>query len=195
MVQALGEALLPLATAQGFPLDRTRGMGLRGWARAMQGQDEVGLAQLRQGMTAVVAMGQEVSRPFGRILLAAGAGHLGQVDEGLRLLAEARTALEANTQGDRLEEAYRLQGELLLRQTTPDVAQAEACFQQALTMARQQRAKSWELRATMRLSRLGQQQGKRAEAREVLAPISGWCTEGFDTADLQGAKVLLEALA
>jgi predicted ATPase len=81
-----------------------------------------------------------------------------------------------------------------LRQATPDATQAEACFQQALDVARRQRAKSWELRAAMSLARLCQQQGKRAEAHALLAPIYGWFTEGFDTADLQEAKVLLDAL-
>jgi predicted ATPase len=81
-----------------------------------------------------------------------------------------------------------------LRQATPDATQAEACFQQALDVARRQRAKSWELRAAMSLARLWQQQGKRAEAHALLAPIYGWFTEGFDTADLQEAKVLLDAL-
>jgi predicted ATPase len=84
---------------------------------------------------------------------------------------------------------------LLLRQTTPDATQAEACFQQSLTIARRQQAKSWELRAAMSLARLWQQQGKPAEARALLAPIYGWFTEGFDTADLQEAKALLKALA
>jgi len=94
-----------------------------------------------------------------------------------------------------LTEAYRLQGEFLLQQATPDAAQAEACFQQALAVARRQQAKSWELRAAMSLCRLWQQQGKRTEAYELLAPIYGWFTEGFDTPDLQEAKVLLKALA
>ena len=83
---------------------------------------------------------------------------------------------------------------MLLRQAVPDTPQAEACFQQALAIARRQQAKSWELRAAMSLSRLWQQQGKRAAARELLAPIYGWFTEGFDTADLQEAKALLEEL-
>jgi predicted ATPase len=92
-------------------------------------------------------------------------------------------------------EVHRLKGELLLRQAVPDVPQAEACFQQALTVARRQQAKSWELRAALSLSRLWQQQGKRAEARELLAPIYRWFTEGFDTLDLQEAKALLDELA
>jgi predicted ATPase len=114
--------------------------------------------------------------------------------EGLNLLAEAVAALKASEQGDLLAEAYRLQGELLLRQATPNVSQAEACFQHALAIAHRQQAKSWELRAAMSLSRLWQLQGKRAEAYDLLAPLYGWFTEGFDTADLQEAKVLLEAL-
>ena len=103
--------------------------------------------------------------------------------------------LEASGRGDLLAEAYRLQGEILLRQAIPNAAQAEACFQQALSIARHQQAKSWELRAAMSLSRLWQQEGKRTDAYDLLAPIYGWFTEGFDTADLQEAKVLLEALA
>ena len=132
--------------------------------------------------------GRRWLRPLCLVLLAEAAGHVGQVEEGLRLLAEALTALEANGQGDLLAEAYRLQGALLLRQAVPDAAQAEACFQQALTIARRQQAKSWELRAATSLARLWQQQGKRAEARELLAPIYGWFTEGFDTADLLEAQ-------
>ena len=90
-------------------------------------------------------------------------------------------------------EVQRLTGELLLRQAVPDEEQAAACFQQALDAARRQQAKSLELRAAMSLARLWQQQGKRAAARDLLAPVYGWFAEGFDTADLQEAKALLEA--
>jgi predicted ATPase len=194
-VQAQVEALLTLATEQRFPLFVGWGTFWQGWALAMQGQGEAGLAQLRQGMETVLATGQTLSRPFCLVLLAEAAGHVGQVDEGLCLLAEALAAFEVSGRGDMLAEVYRLQGELLLRQATPDAAQAEACFQQALAIGRRQQAKSWELRAAMSLSRLWQQQGKRAEARDLLAPIYGWFTEGFDTADLQDAKALLDQLA
>jgi predicted ATPase len=193
-VQAQADALLTLATVQGFPLLVGFGACWRGWALAMQGQDEAGLALLHQGLAAVVATGQELSRPLYLVPLAEVAGCTGQVEEGLRLLAEALASLETSGRGDLLAEAYRLQGALLLRQAVPDAAQAEACFQQALAIARRQQAKSWELRAAISLSRLWQQQGKRAEARELLAPIYGWFTEGFDTADLQEAKALLEEL-
>jgi predicted ATPase len=194
-VQALAEALLTLATAQGFPLYVGNGTCWRGWALAIQGEGEAALAELRQGAAAVLATGQELNRPLCLVLLAEAAGHVGQVEEGLRLPTEALAAFEASGRGDLLAEAYRLQGELLLRQATPDAAQAEACFQQALAITRRQQARSWELRAAVSLSRLWQQQGKRMEAHALLAPIYGWFTEGFDTADLQEAKALLAVLA
>jgi predicted ATPase len=192
--QAQAEALLTLATAQGFSLYVGYGTWLRGWALAIQGQGEAGLAQMRQGLAAILATGQMLAQPRGLVLLAEATGHTGQVAEGLRLLAEALAALEASGQGDLLAEAYRLKGEFLLRQARPDASQAEACFQQALAVARHQQAKSWELRVALSLSWLWQRQGKRTEARELLAPIYGWFTEGFDTADLQEAKALLTAL-
>ncbi len=155
---------------------------------------EEGIAQLRHGTDAVLATGQELSRPICLVLLAEAVGYAGQIEEGLRLLTEAFAAFAASGRGDTLAEAYRLQGALLLHQATPDAAQVEVCFQQALTIARHQQAKAWELRAAMSLSRLWQQQGKRTEAYELLAPVYGWFTEGFDTADLQEAKALLEEL-
>jgi class 3 adenylate cyclase/predicted ATPase len=195
MVQGQTEALLALATAQGLPLLVGFGTFWHGWVLVMQGQTEAGMAQIRQGMAVMVTLGQMNWRVLCLLLLAEANGSGGQVEQGLSLLAEVRTVVEANGQGDLLAEVYRLQGELLLRQTIPDATQAEACFQQALTVARRQQAKSWELRAATSLARLWQQQGKRQEAHELLAPIYGWFTEGFDTADLQEAKALLDALA
>ena len=147
-------------------------------------------------------------------MLAEAYGNIGQIEAGLSMLTEAMVFADAH--GDRFWEAelYRLRGELLLQQTTgrkpadqappelstpaeaeqPVSSAAETCLQQALAIARRQQAKSLELRAAMSLARLWQQQGKRAAARELLAPIYGWFTEGFDTADLQEAKALLDAL-
>ena len=193
-VQAHAEALLTLATAQGFLHYVWHGTYWRGWALAMQGQGEAGLAQIRQVLAAFLARGQILARSRYLVLFAEAAGHVGQVEEGLRYLAEALTAFEAGGEGDTLAEARRLQGDLLLRQLAPDAAQAEACFQQALTIARRQQAKSWELRAATSLAHLWQRQGKGAEAHALLAPIYGWFTEGFDTADLQEAKALLADL-
>jgi predicted ATPase len=195
VVQAQAEVLVTLATAQVFPLWVGLGTCWHGWALAMQGQCEAGLAQMRQGLAVVLAAGYMLARPLCLVLLAEATGHVGQVEEGLRLLTEALAAFETSGRGDMLAETYRLQGELLLRQAIPDAAQAEACFQEALGIARHQQAKSWELRAATSLARLWQRQGKRAEAHALLAPVYGWFTEGFDTADLQEAKALLDELA
>ena len=146
-----------------------------------------------QGLAAIRATGA-VGSPHVLAKLAEAYGGIGQAEEGLRLLAEALATMD-NT-GERCDEAelYRIKGELLLRQAVPDAPQAEACFQQALAVAHHQQAKSWELRAAMSLSRLWQQQGKRGEAQQLLAEIYGWFSEGFDTADLQEAKALLDEL-
>jgi predicted ATPase len=111
------------------------------------------------------------------------------------VLGEALTAVHKTGERQYEAELYRLKGELLLKQDIPDVQEAESCLRQAVAVAYQQQAKSLELRAAMSLSRLWQHYGKRVEARELLAPVYGWFTEGFDTADLQEAKVLLAALS
>jgi predicted ATPase len=120
---------------------------------------------------------------------------VGQVDEGMHLLAEALALVDTTGERHTAAELHRLHGELLQQQAIPEPQKAEACFQQALDVARRQQAKWWELRAAMSLARLWQCQDKRTEARELLAEIYGWFTEGFDTADLQEAKAFLEALA
>jgi predicted ATPase len=195
LVQAQAEALVTLPTTQELPLLVGYGTGSLGWALAMQGQGEAGVALLHRSLAGVQATGALLGRPSDLVRLAEAMGHAGHVAEGLRLLEEALTAFAASERGDLLSEAYRLQGEFLLRQAVADATQAEACFQQALVIARRQQARSWELRAAMSLSRLWQPQGKHAEARELLASVYGWFTEGFDTADLQEAKALLEELA
>jgi predicted ATPase len=126
-------------------------------------------------------------------LLAGVYGQVGQPEEGLRVLAEAQAA--AQTTGERFWEAelHRLTGELWLARSAEHHATAETCFQQAITVARRRQTKSLELRVAVSLARLWRQQGKRDEARELLGPIDGWFTEGFDTADLREAKALLDA--
>ncbi len=128
-------------------------------------------------------------------LLAEAYGKVGQIEKGLNVLAEA-LALADNT-GERYYEAeqHRLRGELLLAFTMESRGEAEACFHQALDIARLQQAKSWELGAATSLARLWQQQGKEKEAYDLLAPVHGWFTAGFDTADLKEAKTLLQELA
>ena len=187
-------AAITLSTEQGFALYAAWGTIVRGWSLAEQGQGAEGTAQIHQGLAFSRAAGIQAVLPYHLALLAEAYGKAGQGEEGLRVLAEALTMV--NNTGERNYEAelYRLKGELLLQQGAESGNEAETCFRQALDIARHQEAKSLELRAAMSLSRLWQEQGKRVEACVLLAPIYGWFTEGFDTADLQEAKALLEAL-
>jgi len=152
------------------------------------------MAQMQQGLAAWRTTGAEVLRPYGLALLAKASAKVGQREAGLALLAEALAVL--NDTGERRWEAevYRLKGEMLRARSAEQDVAAETCFRQALDIARQQQAKSWELRAATSLAPLWQHQGKRKEAYDLLAPVYGWFTEGFDTADLQDARALLEEL-
>jgi class 3 adenylate cyclase/tetratricopeptide (TPR) repeat protein len=194
LTQELAEAVISLSTEQGFPQWLAMGTLLQGWALAEQGRREEGIGQMQQGLDAYRATGAEVFRPYYLALLAEAHGNVRQTKEGLSLLGEALETVHKS--GGRWWEAelYRLEGELLLKQKAKMESEAEERFQQALEVARQQQAKSLELRAATSLSRLWQQQGRRDEARRLLAEVYGWFTEGFDTADLQEARVLLEEL-
>ena len=194
-VHEQAEAAVALSTEQGFTLWAAWGTSLRGWALAMQGQGDEGLTQVRQGIAACRAAGNILFVPYFGALLAEACAHLGHTEDGLQALAEAQTLIDQHEERWWEAEVHRLRGVLLLRQPGTQQAEAETWLQQALAIARRQQAKSLELRAAMSLTRLWQQQGKRAEARELLAPVYGWFTEGFDTADLQEAKALLDALA
>src|SRR5207247_5125407 len=163
---------------------------LWGWARAMQGHGEEGIAHIHQGLGAFQATAAN-AQPYYLALLAEAYGTIGESTAGLGVLAEALVAVDKTGARGWEVELYRLKGERLLQHATGGSDEAEDCFQQALAIARRQQAKSRELRAAMSLSRLWQQQGKRTEAYELLAPIYEWFTEGFDTADLQEAKALL----
>jgi predicted ATPase len=201
LAQRWVEQALHLATALGFQLLEAFGTIVLGATRTAQNHAQEGLTHIRQGLRACHTLGTKQLQPWGLAMLAESYAQLGQLEAGLSALAEAH-ALTATT-GDVFyaAEIARLEGELRLqvRGQTPDVASgtaatAAACFQHALQVARQQQARWWELRAAMSLARLWQQQGQRAEAYALLAPVYGWFTEGFDTADLQEAKALLEAL-
>jgi len=196
-VQERTAALMALATERGFAQQVALATIARGWALAAQGQGAEGTVQMRQWLTAHRATGSEQSRPYNLALLAKAYGGIGQPAEGLALLAEALTTVDRTGERGWEAELYRLQGELLLAQVgdSQEMPTAATCFQEALAIARRQQAKSWELRAAMSLARLWQRQGTCGEARELLAPIYGWFTEDFDTADLQEAKALLEELS
>jgi predicted ATPase len=188
------ESAMTLAAEQGFTQWLAWGTVLHGWARAMRGQGETGLAEMRQGVAADLATGARVMQPYFLGLSAEAYGEAGHPEAGLNALDEALAVVD-DTEARFFEaELYRLKGVLLLKQTIPDASQAEACFHAALGVARDQQAKSLELRAATSLARLWQQQSKHQEAVNLLAPVYDWFTEGFDTADLQEAKTLLDDL-
>jgi class 3 adenylate cyclase/DNA-binding winged helix-turn-helix (wHTH) protein/predicted ATPase len=204
VVQEQAEAEMALSSTQGFVEWLAGGMMLRGWALAQQGALEEGIAHLQQGLDSWLAKGNELGKTHILARLAEAYSKAEQPAEGLGVLADALAAVRHNAEHLYEAELYRLKGTLLLqsggRGLAPEdcpsrTAEAEACFRQALDLAHHQQTKSLELRATMSLARLWQAQGKRAAAYELLAPIYGWFTEGFGTADLQEAKALLEALA
>jgi predicted ATPase len=195
LTQARAEAAMAIATDEGFPEQVAMAMALRDWALAANGQGEEGIAQLPQSLAASQATEATRDRSDRLALLAETFAQMGQITKGLEALAEGLAMVAKSRVGWWEAELYRLSGELLLQQTATQPEEAEVCFQQALAVARRQQAKSWELRAAISLSRLWQQQGKRASAHKLLAPVYGWFTEGLDTADLQEAKALLDALA
>jgi predicted ATPase len=194
LTQGRAEADVALSREHGFAFFLAQGTIMRGWGLVEQGQVTEGMAEMRAGLAALQGTGAELTRPYWSALLAEACGNTGQVEEGLQLLTEALAA--AQTHGSHVwdSELHRLTGELLLKQAVANPEEAETCFQASLAVARQQQAKSLELRAATSLSRLWQHRGKRAEACQLLEPIYGWFTEGFDTADLQEAKALLEQL-
>jgi predicted ATPase len=197
-VQGRAETLMTLSTEQGFPHWLAYGTILRGWALTAQGEGAEGIAQMRQGLAALRATGAELHRPYFLALLAEAYGKVGQPEEGLTLLVEALAMVDNTGERNWEAELHRLKGELLLIQQGQKVGEAGECFRKALDIARRQQAKSLELRGAVSLSRLWQQQGKQGKqgkGHQLLAEIYGWFTEGFDTADLKEAKVLLEELA
>jgi predicted ATPase len=187
-------AAINLGTEQGFALWVARGTVIHGWALAAQGQIAQGMAEMRQGLDAELATGATLWQLYYQGLLAAAYGESGQLDEARRLLGEALAVMDTTEVRFFSAELLRLQGVLLLKQATPDAPQAEIFFCQAISVARTQQAKSWELRATTSLAHLWQSQGKRQEAYELLQPVYEWFTEGFDTVDLKEAKGLLDQL-
>jgi predicted ATPase len=194
LTQARAEVTITLATEQGFPHWMAGGAIRYGWALAHQGQVQAGIEQIRQGMTAWRAIGTALAQSYWLALLAEAYSAGGQAEAGLTVLAEALT--HADNTGECWYEAelHRLKGELRLQQSSDNHPEAESCFHHALDIARTQQAKSFELRAATSLARLWHQQGKRDEARQVLGDVYGWFTEGFEAADRQDAKALLNEL-
>jgi predicted ATPase len=194
LTQARAETAMTIATELEFAQLFAQATPLRGWALVASGQGEEGIAQIHRGLAAYQATRATRDRPYYLALLAEASAQVGQTAEGLRALDEALATVAKSAVRWWEAELYRLRGELLLQHAVAQPGEAEACFQQALAVAHRQQAKSLELRAAMSLSRLWQRQGKGDAARQVLAEVYGWFTEGFDTADLQEAKGLLEEL-
>jgi predicted ATPase len=167
---------------------------LRGWAMAEQGRNDDGMAQIQEGLAGIRATGSQLNRPYFLCLLAEACTKSGRIDDGLGASMEALAAVDEHENRQYEDEIHRLKGELLLKQNNSNALEAQSCFQRAIAVARKQSGKSLELRATMSLARLLAKQGRRDQARTMLAEIYGWFTEGFDTADLKDAKALLDEL-
>jgi predicted ATPase len=194
LTQERAEAAISIATEQGFPQWKAFSAIPYSWTLAHQGQAQEGTEQMHQGLRAHRATGAEIFRPYWLALLAEAHGIMGQPEAGLTMLTEALALMDTNGERAWEPELYRLKGVLLLQQDSDNSTAAETCFQQAMAIAQNQSAKSWELRAATSLARLWQRQGKRDEARQMLAEVYDWFTEGFDTADLKDAKALLHEL-
>jgi predicted ATPase len=188
----LVDELVAVATEQGFPFYGALGTIYRGWVKVKNGDVTEGLSLLHSGSSAHRATGTELWAPYHIALLAKASKIAGQTEESLTLLDDALQIVERT--GERLlePELYRHKGQLSLRQGHAETA--EELYRKALSIAEEQEAKLWELRAAVSLARLRRDQDRRTEARDLLAPVYGWFTEGFDTADLKDAKALLDKL-
>ena len=184
--------LLELSQAHDFPMMRGAGMFFSGWATADRGELEQGIALMQQGLT-LFSAGRRVTRPYMLAVLASAKADLGKQDEALELLEDALASTKLTGEGWWQAELHRLDGRLHLERGRHD--QSEACFRSGIAAATAQRARTLELRAATSLARLWSDEGRKAEARDLLAPIYGWFTEGFGTLDLNEAKILLDALA
>jgi predicted ATPase len=192
-VHEQAEAALALATEQGFPNWAAVAMIFRGWALAMQHKSEEAMVELLQGLaTFRGAMGAGVWLPFYFTMLTESFDLLGKTKDALQELDEAQAEMEKTEERWWEAEIYRLRGVLLLKHSMASHAEAETWLRRALDVARRQQAKSLELRAAISLASLWRDQDKHAEARDLLAPVYGWFTEGFTTSDLKDAKALLE---
>ena len=192
------DEMIALATEQGLPLWLALETMLRGWALAEEGQTNEGIVEIQKGLSGYRAVGSELNVPYFLALLAEANAKAERTEEALALLAEALTMADKNRECAWEAELYRLKGKLMLQSGDCDLAhkteEAEVCFHQALAVAGRQQARSWELRATISLADLWRRQGKKEDARQTLAEIYDWFTEGFDTRDLRDAKALLHQL-
>jgi predicted ATPase len=185
------DELVQLTERQGIDFFSAEAMALQGWCLTMLGQHEKGITELSRGVAAIRTHGL-LHLPMAMALLADAYGKVQQPQNGLRQLVDAFTVIEKTTGRYYETEMHRVRGELFL--SVHDRGAAEVSFREAITVAQHQSAKFWELRAATSMARLWRDQGKRDEARELLAPVYGWFTEGFDTRDLKEAKALVDEI-
>ena len=192
---AYGNDSVALTSEHGLSHWGTYGRILQCWADAQKGQATKGIARIRDGMAAAEAAGTRIYTPFFLTLLAEALALAGKIEEALATLddALAKTAVSGERGWDAA--IHRLRGELTARLPYPDPGKAEDAFRTALAIARKQGTRGYELRAATSLARLWGKQGQRGEARDLLAPVYGWFTEGFNTPDLKDAAKLLSELA
>jgi predicted ATPase len=188
------EDVVGLAERLGFPLYLALGKVLRGWARVESGEGEVGIAAMQQALGELAQIRSGFNAPLWLAMLADSHRKVGHHDEALGALGAGIALAEQQGQHFFDAELHRLRAETLLDMDGNAVEEAEALFGQALEIARRQEAKTFELRAATSLARLWQRQGKHDAARDLLAPVYGWFTEGFDTRDLNAAQALLAEL-
>ena len=191
---ALVEELVALADEKGALFWKAFGMLTQGCILALTGKPSDAVHTITAGITASRSTGATMFTPLHLSYLAGAYAELGNFDDGWRCINEAMTMVETTKESLWEAEINRVAGEIALMSPEPDGTKAEAYFERALLVARAQQAKSWELRAAMSMARLWRDQGKRDEARAVLAAVYDWFTEGFDTLDLKEAKALLGEL-
>jgi predicted ATPase len=189
------DELVALADEKGAAFMKAWGMLRQGSLLALTGKPSNAIQMISSGLTALQSTGATLWMPTHLSYLARGYAELGRLDDAWRCIGEATTLIETSKESWYEAEINRTAGEIALKSPEPDAAKAEAYFERALAVARAQQAKSWELRAAMSMARLKRDQGKRDEALNLLAPVYGWFTEGFDTLDLKEAKALLKELA
>jgi predicted ATPase len=185
---------IALADEKGSLSWKALGMMHQGCILVLTGRASDAVHMITSGIPARRSMGATLSLPLHLSYLARAYAELGQFDDAWRCIGEAMTAVETTKETLYEADIHRMAGEIALLSPEPDAAKAEAHFEHALAVARAQQAKSWELRSATSMARLWRNQGKRIEARDLLAPVYGWFTEGFDTLDLKEAKALLREL-
>jgi len=188
------DELIALADERGAPVWKAIGTALRGWLFVLTGRASDAVRAITSGITSLRSTGASLYEPRHLWFLAMAYAELGQLDDAWRCIDDAIEKVERSKEKWCEAEVHRIAGEIALKSLAPDPEKAEAYFEHALAVARQQQAKSWELRAAMSMARLWRDQGKRDEASDLLAPVHGWFTEGFDTVDLKEAKALLDEL-